>query len=337
MVNVRTMSDVPEGPPGERDSDAADADDGGRRSVDDDGKDSAGEAPEMPDWEAAELASGDGERDRDEEDLDELRREVEEKYDFENFGPADMAEMTVEEWEVAFDPETWITGEELLDRLEDDLATRVANREVFARIEREDDPQRLVAYSDEGYAVVYPDGSVTGEGTVLRDVKPSVALSSMDSYDVPEPPADATLPEPEAVPEQSGELGNLMLQVIAGMQLLAALVLFGAGAFAFTQSRAANAWLLFAAGIGFLIVGVLLFFTVANARLSDAFRAEEYRNRLRAIGSSEDGRPDFVPPEAAGEGDEPRSLAERIGADSPDAGDGDGADRDDDPTREHDR
>ena len=248
------------------------------------------------------------------EDVEALRQAVEEKYDFENFGPADMKEMSLDEWEAAFDPETWITGEELLDRLEDDLAVRVANREVFARIERQRDPPRLVAYSDEGYAVVYPDGSVSGEGTVLRDVKPSVALCSMDSYDVPTPPAEATLPEPDDVPEQSGELGNLMLQVIAGMQLIAALVLFGAGIFSFSDGGS-NAWLLFVAGIGFLAVGLLLFFTVANARLSDAFRAEEYRNRLRAVGSKDD-RPDFLPPEATEEGDDERSITDGTAAES---------------------
>ena len=37
-------------------------------------------------------------------------------------------------------------------------------------------------------------------------------------------------------------------------------------------------------GLLFLVSGGMLFFTVANARLSDRFRAEEYRNRLRAVG-----------------------------------------------------
>ena len=43
----------------------------------------------------------------------------------------------------------------------------------------------------------------------------------------------------------------------------------------------------------FLLVGVFLFVVVANARLSDRFRSEEYRNRLRAV--RDHGRPDFVP------------------------------------------
>jgi hypothetical protein len=34
---------------------------------------------------------------------------------------------------------------------------------------------------------------------------------------------------------------------------------------------------------------------VANARLSDKFRAEEYRDRLRAIGLDDGERPEFVP------------------------------------------
>ncbi len=161
--------------------------------------------------------------DTDSEDVEALRKQVEEKYDFDNFGPADMAEMTAEEWDVAFDPDSWITGDELLDRVDRDLRNRVSQRDVFARIERHEDPPRVLAYSDEGYALVYPDGSVEGEGTVMRDVKPTVALASMDSYDVPETVPDNPLPEPEAVPEGGGELGNRMLQVIAGAQLLAGL------------------------------------------------------------------------------------------------------------------
>jgi len=39
----------------------------------------------------------------------------------------------------------------------------------------------------------------------------------------------------------------------------------------------------------------VLFFTVANARLSDKFRAEEYRDRLRAVGLEDGERPEFVP------------------------------------------
>ncbi len=160
-------------------------------------------------------------------DTEALRKQVEEKYDFDNFGPADMAEMTAEEWDVAFDEDSWITGDDLLDRVTRDLRNRVANRDVFARIERHRDPPRVLAYSDEGYAVVYPDGSLEGEGTVMRDVKPTVALCSMDSYDVPENVPDRPLPEPESVPEGGGELGNWMLQAIAGAQLLAGIALLG--------------------------------------------------------------------------------------------------------------
>jgi hypothetical protein len=245
------------------------------------------------------------------EELDELRQAVEEKYDFENFGPADMAEMTLEEWQFAFDAETWTTGEALLDRVEDDLAARVADREVFARVERHADPPKVLTYSEEGYAVVYPDGSVEGEGTVLRDVKPSVALCSMESYDVPEPPAEGGLPAPESVPEGSGELGNRLLQVIGAAQVLAGLVLLAMGVLAIGTSGA-NVVLMVVAGLGFLAVGVLLFFVVANARLSDAYRAEEYRNRLRAVGLEDGERPDFLPPSAGGE-----RPPEETGADPP--------------------
>ena len=245
------------------------------------------------------------------ESVEELREAVDEKYDFENFGPAEMADMSIEEWQAAFDPETWITGEGLLDRVEADLKTRVQRREVFARIERYDDPPRLLAYSDSSYAMIYPDGSVEGEGTVLRDVKPTVALCSMESYDVPDSPDGPVLPRPEEVPEGGSELGNNMLQVIAGIQVLAGLVLLGGGLFAF-GTRGENALLLFIAGLGFLVIGVILFVVVANARLSDTFRAEEYRERLRGVGLEDGERPEFLPPapgeaEADDEGTESRS------------------------------
>ncbi|MFD1589231.1 hypothetical protein ACFR9U_19815 [Halorientalis brevis] len=248
---------------------------------------------------------------------EQLRQQVEEKYDFENFGPDDMAEMSADEWEAAFDPDTWITGEELLDRVEADLKYRVAIRDVFARVERLDDG-RIVAYSDEGYATVNPDGSVEGQGTVLRDVEPVVALCSMDDYDVPDMPDGEVLPDPADVAEGSGELGNLVLQAIAGVQVLAGIglllswVLFALGVLQPPTTRVGqdlNLTLMVLAGLAFLVIGFVLFATVANARLSDKFRAEEYRNRLRAIGMESGERPDFLPVED-GEwtGDEPNRL-----------------------------
>ena len=235
------------------------------------------------------------------EDIEALRQEVEEKYDFEDFGPQEMAEMSQDEWEAAFDPDTWITGDELLDRVEADLKNRVASRDVFARIERFDD--LLIAYSDSGYAAVYDDGSIEGSGTVLRDVKPTVALCSMDSYDPPEMPDGEVLPQPQEVPESSDALGNTVLQVVAGAQLLAGVVLLGAWALYLTEflsppggagNNTLNLWLLFVAGIGFVGIGLFLFVMVANARLSDKFRAEEFRNRLRAVGLEGDDRPEFL-------------------------------------------
>ena len=237
----------------------------------------------------------------DETDLDALREEVTEKYDFDNFGPSDMARMDADEWEAAFDPDTWITGTELLDRVEKDLRNRIARREVFAVLERERD--RVIAYSDEGWAIVYPDGSVEGSGTVLRDVKPTIALCSMESYEVTEPPEAYELPDPEDVKSGSGELGNTMLQLVAGAQLLAGLGVLAAWLFTDAVPDAgglanivAPALALFFIGIGFL-----LFLIVANARLSDRFRAEEYRDRLRAAGITEADRPEFLPPRAVDE------------------------------------
>jgi hypothetical protein len=207
-----------------------------------------------------------------------LRAAVEERYDFSRFGPAEMAEMDLSEWEVAFDPDNWVTGEALLDRVEQELTARVAMREIFGVIDRNTSPARVLAYSDEGYAVVRPDGSVEGAGTIVRDVEPSVALCSIPEYEVLEVP-DRELPRPEDVAEGSGALGTMMLQVVAGIHLLVGVILIGA-------------WVLLAgvtsiiapvAGLGFLLVGGFLLLIIANARLSDRFRAEQYRNRLRAL------------------------------------------------------
>ena len=275
-----------------------------------------GEGLENPDGSGTSEPEQPTAEERSEAELDELRAQVEEKYDFDDFTPADMAEMDAEEWEVAFDADTWITGAELVDRVEQDLRSRIATREVFARLEREGD--RLLAYSDEGYAIVNPDGSVEGHGTVLRDVEPTVALCSMESYDPPTPPANPDLPDPEDVESGSGELGNTMLQVIAGTQLLAGIGLLVAWLLYDLQPNSAvDDVVAPAAGIGFLLIGVFLFVVVANARLSDRFRAEEYRNRLRAVEEAGD-RPEFVPSltETAPAQDTGESEAERAESDS---------------------
>jgi hypothetical protein len=247
-------------------------------------------------------------------DLDALRQEVEEKYDFDNFGPADMAQMSPDEWDAVFDADSWVTGPELLDRVEQDLQNRVAGREVFAVLERfvEDGEPRLLAYSDEGYAIVHPDGSIEGRGTVLRDVKPTVALCSMDDYDVPVPPENFELPDPDEVPEGSGQLGNNMLQVVAGAQILAGLGMLAIFFFTDRIPDANGAINLVAPimAVLFILTGIFLFSVVANARLSDRFRAQEYRNRLRAVGLDDGEIPEFVPVGADPETGELRRLTD---------------------------
>ena len=225
------------------------------------------------------------------DDLAELRERVDAEYDFDDFGPADMARMSAEEWNAAFDPDTWITGPELLDRVGDELKSRIARREVFGLLERvrEDGEERVLVYSDEGYAIVRPSGEVSGRGTVLRDVEPLVALAAMEEYEVPDPPADWSLPHPDTVPEGSGEFGNLMLQVVATVQVIAGVALLGASFLTDLDSIVGPVM-----GAVFLLVGLFLFAMVANARLSDRFRSEEYRDRLRALREAEE-RPEFVP------------------------------------------
>lgn len=207
-----------------------------------------------------------------------LRAAVEERYDFERFGAAEMAEMDLAEWEAAFDPEHWVTGEQLLDRIERELTARVALREIFGMVERHADPDRVIAYSDEGYAVVRPDGSVEGSGTIVRDVEPSVALCSIPEYEVLDVP-DRGLPQPEDVTDGTGALGTMMLQIVAGIHLLVGVILIGA----WMVSASVSSIIAPVAGLGFLLVGGFLLLIIANARLSDRFRAEQYRNRLRAL------------------------------------------------------
>lgn len=242
-----------------------------------------------------------------EDDLEELRRRVEEKYDFDDFGPADMAEMTPQEWDVAFDPDTWITGDELLERVEWELKSRIADRDVFAVLEYAtvDGERCLVAYSDSDYAIVYPDGGVEGRGTVVRDVKPTVALCSMDDYEVERPPADWHLPHPEEVPETGSELGNWMLQLLGGSQILIGLAAIGLWIFQDVRDQL----VLGVAGVIFVVIGLLLLLVVANARLSEKFRLREYRHRLRSIGLGSDERPEFLPfDDDAFEASEERSI-----------------------------
>lgn len=230
-----------------------------------------------------------------EEPVTPSRSDVEEKYDFDDFGPADMEEMTVEEWEVVFDPETWITGTRLLDRVEADLKAKVRDREVFGVVERIPDPEdRVLAYSDEGYVIVYPDGSVEGEGTILRQTKSSVALCSMDEYDVPAMPEGDLLPAPTDVREGTGELGNLLIQIIAVVQIVAGLALL-VSPLVVDLGGWGSGLMTTVLGLIFLTIGVVLLVLVANARLSDRFHAEEYRDRLRAVGAGTDERPSFVP------------------------------------------
>jgi len=246
----------------------------------------------------------------DDEELDELRAAVEEKYDFDDFGPAEMAQMSGDEWEAAFDPETWITGERLLDRVESDLKSKIAAREIFAVVERDD--SRLVVYADTGYAVVSADGTVEGEGGVRRDVEPVVAMCSMDEYEVSAPPADYALPSADEVPEQTGEFGNLMIQLIAGGQVIGGVALLGASVFGLVETAVAPV-----VGGLFVIVGIGLFALVANARLSDRFRAEQYRSRLRAVEASGIDRPEIEGNRAEADGkSEPSQRANNRGTEA---------------------
>jgi hypothetical protein len=155
---------------------------------------------------------------------------------------------------------------------------------------------------------------------VLRDVKPTVALCSMDDYDVPDAPENAGLPDPQEVPEGSGGLGTTLLQYIGLAQVVVGLLLVlsplvydplvrgcppvtGSTARACTVAGTTlelhplgnSAIIAVIAGVGFVLFGALMLVVVANARLSDRFRSEEFRNRLRSAGLGDGERPSFVP------------------------------------------
>lgn len=227
----------------------------------------------------------------DEAAASDLRERVEQEYDFEEFGPQEMQQMSGEEWEAVFESDSWITGSDLLDRVESDLRARIERRDVFAVVERErtETEERLIAYSDEGYAIVWPNGTVEGRGTVRRDVEPVVALCSMESYEPDSPGGTGELPDPDAISRGGSELGNRVMQIVGVVQLLAGVgLLIG--------------WVVFQlevfvpiVAVGFVLFGLFILILVANARLSDRFRAEEYRQRLEAAGAGSDERPSFVP------------------------------------------
>lgn len=229
-------------------------------------------------------------------DDESLRAAVEARYDFERFGPADMAAMSVEEWEAVFDPDAWLTGPELVDRVEAELRSRVASRQLFAVLERHevDGEPRLLAYDDASWAVVHPDGTVEGEGAVRRDVEPAVALGAMPDYEVPVPPADAGLPDPADIDPGGGGFGHRLMLVLAGVLGLAGLVVLVAPLV--TRVGPGGGALTTVVGLGFLAAAAGLGLLVANARLSDRFRAAEYRDRLLAAGLGEGDRPSFLPP-----------------------------------------
>lgn len=233
--------------------------------------------------------------------IEELREEVAERYDFEDFTAEDMASISAAEWSAAFDADTWITGSTLLDRIEADLKQRVAQRDLFAVVERPE-TDRLVVYSDSSYAVVHGSGRVEGAGSILRDVELIVTLCAMEDYEPGEPPLEQPLPNPEDVESGSGRLGHQLIQLIAGAQIIAGFGLLIAP-FAITLPKSSTVLVTTTAGLGFLVIGVILFVLVANARLSERFQAQGYRERLEAAGVGSKERPDFVPLDESSERD----------------------------------
>jgi hypothetical protein len=84
--------------------------------------------------------------------------------------------------------------------------------------------------------------------------------------------------------------------LLAGGVLLGGYLLHLIGVLTIPQAAAGgvNLVLLLVAGLGFVVVGLFLLVVVANARLSDRFRSEAYRERLRSVGVADGERPAFL-------------------------------------------
>ena len=82
------------------------------------------------------------------------------------------------------------------------------------------------------------------------------------------------------------------------------------------------------AGVLFVGIGIFLFTVVANARLSDRFRAEEYRNRLRAVDLEPGERPEVLPDEERAALEDRESEAAEQDATAGDAVESDAAETD---------
>jgi hypothetical protein len=85
------------------------------------------------------------------------------------------------------------------------------------------------------------------------------------------------------------------IHVLAGIGMLFAWILVWLGWLDVPQQVQQSSALLAVVGGGFLVFGLFVFLLVANARLSDRFRSEEYRDRLRAAGVESGERPEFLP------------------------------------------
>jgi len=122
----------------------------------------------------------------------------------------------------------------------------------------------------------------------------------MEDYEVPAVDETAGLPHPDTVASGSGDFGNRMIQVVAGATMLAGVAFVGVwvGSVVGVVDIGFAGAIVVTLGVLFVAVGAFLFMTVANARLSDRMRAEQYRDRLRAVGAGSDERPEFLPEEA---------------------------------------
>lgn len=208
----------------------------------------------------------------------------------------DKVTVSINPGEFIHSSEKIIVGLDLIDRIEADTKDRIRRRNILAMIERIsiEGIDHILIYDDLGYAIVEPDGSVSGIGSIRAEMENVVVLCSMSNYDVPELIKDNFLPNISSTYKPPNQIGNKLLQILSlsffiiGCTLLVSPI--------FLNFYASSATILTTiSGFGFILISLFITTMVVHSRLSDRFRSSEYQNRLKNIGIGSNSRPSFIP------------------------------------------
>ncbi len=189
-----------------------------------------------------------------------------------------------------------IVGTDLLDRIEADTKDRIRRRNILAMIERIsiEGTGHILIYDDLGYALVEPDGSVSGIGSIRTEIENVVVLCSMSSYDVPELLNGNFLPKISSTYKPANQIGNKLLQTLSFSFFIIGFILLISPIFINFYASSATI-LTTISGLGFILTSLFIITLVIHSRLSDRFRSSEYQNRLKNIGIGSNSRPSFIP------------------------------------------